>query len=71
MNDLYDQSFFPRQKKEINDLYDQSIEELRSISVRLFGGYYEPKSERDYLLGIEITELLAKHLPTKKEVNNE
>lgn len=40
------------------DNFDEAISKLNSITVLLYGGYYEPKSERDLALARRIDELL-------------
>lgn len=41
------------------DNYEEAITHLRGVAVMLYGGYYEPKSERDYSLASKITKLIA------------
>jgi len=43
------------------DEYEKALAAIYAVSVRLSGGYYEPKSERDRLLALELIELLEKH----------
>jgi len=31
----------------MKDDYEEAIQNLKSITIMLYGGYYEPKSERD------------------------
>lgn len=40
------------------DNYDEAIEKLNRLSEMLYGGYYEPKSERDVILAQKIDKLL-------------
>lgn len=41
------------------DNYDEAILRLKNITYLLYGGYYEPYSDRDWELGKKIDKLLA------------
>lgn len=43
------------------DNFEQAIEMLYSLTVLLYGGYYEPKSDRDKELADEIRDIWMKH----------
>ena len=43
------------------DNFDQAIEMLYSLTVLLYGGYYEPKSERDKELADELNAIYMKY----------
>ena len=43
------------------DNFDQAIERLYGLTVLLYGGYYEPKSERDKELADELNAIYMKH----------
>lgn len=43
-----------------DDNYEEAILRLQNTAIMLFGGYYEPKSDRDVELAQEIGELLEK-----------
>ena len=43
-----------------SDNFEEAVARLLSLEVLLYGGYYEPKSERDYKLAQLITEVLVK-----------
>lgn len=45
----------------IDDQYDRGLKVLRSLPVGLYGGYYEPKSNRDKQLADELYAVLMKH----------
>lgn len=45
----------------IEDQYDQGLKDLTALTVRLYGGYYEPKSNRDKELADELYAVLTKH----------
>lgn len=47
--------------QHIKDCYEQALKELEGVCNVLYGGYYEPKSERDLQLGNEISVLINKH----------
>ena len=47
--------------QHIKDCYEQALKELEGVCNVLYGGYYEPKSERDLQLGNEISDLINKH----------
>jgi hypothetical protein len=42
----------------MQDNFDEAISKLNSITVLLYGGYYEPKSDRDLALARRVDELL-------------
>lgn len=42
----------------MQDNFDEAISKLKSITVQLYGGYYEPKSDRDLALARRLHELL-------------
>lgn len=44
------------------DEYEKALAEIYSVTKKLSGGYYEPKSERDRMLALELIELLEKHV---------
>lgn len=58
MLDKEPQPCLPKQHKY--DKYNEAMQQLQSISTMLYGGYYEPKSQRDYELANLIEELIAK-----------
>lgn len=43
------------------DNFNQAIEMLYSLTVLLYGGYYEPKSERDKEFADELHQIWLKH----------
>lgn len=43
------------------DNFYKAVQQLKSLSVLLYGGYYEPKSDRDLQLAHDIEKLLVKH----------
>ena len=43
------------------DNFEQSIEMLYSLTVLLYGGYSEPKSDRDKELADELHQIRLKH----------
>jgi len=43
------------------DYYVPSLQALRAICSILCGGYYEPKSDRDALLGAKLYDLLIEY----------
>lgn len=43
------------------DNFDQAIERLYGLTVLLYGGYYEPKSDRDKELADELHQIWLKH----------
>lgn len=43
------------------DNYDEALERLYSLTVLLYGGYYEPKSDRDKELADELNAIYMKH----------
>lgn len=53
--------------QHIKDCYEQALKELEGVCKVLYGGYYEPKSERDLQLGNEISDLINKHRQWKPE----
>ena len=42
----------------MQDNFDEAVSKLKSITVLLYGGYYEPRSDRDLLLARRLDELL-------------
>ena len=50
----------------IKDNFDQAIERLYSLTVLLYGGYYEPKSDRDKELADELHRIWLKHREERK-----
>lgn len=44
------------------DKYDDAIEKLQAITFMLYGGYYEPRSQRDYDLAHKVAELIISEL---------
>ena len=52
-----------------HDKYHSALDTLYHLTEDLFGGYYEPKSERDRELAEELYEILNRHktnpLPTE------
>ena len=48
------------------DHFDQAIEMLYSLTVLLYGGYYEPKSDRDKELADELHQIWLKHREERK-----
>lgn len=42
-----------------DDNYEEALYRLRDITHLLYGGYYEPKSDRDKKLADEISALIA------------
>ena len=48
-----------------HDNYEEALCNLSSLITMLYGGYYEPKSDRDKELGDELHEIWLKH---RKEV---
>ena len=53
----------------MQDNFDEAISKLNSITVLLYGGYYEPKSDRDLHLARRLDELL-KDVEASKEWYN-
>lgn len=43
------------------DHYEEALEQIRRLVVKLHGGYYEPRSDRDRQLGLELWDLYEKH----------
>lgn len=43
------------------DNYDEALEKLYSVALLLYGGYYEPKSDRDKALADELNAIWCKH----------
>ena len=43
----------------MKDNFDEAILKLNFISVLLYGGYYEPKSDRDIMLAKRLLELIS------------
>lgn len=58
-------------KVELNmndrDYYNSALSGLQYLSVMLYGGYYEPKSNRDLELARELHALLQQHKIQSKE----
>lgn len=46
-----------------DDYFNLALSALRVVSVKLNGGYYEPKSNRDAKLGNELYALVQKYKP--------
>lgn len=44
-----------------NDNYEEALCKLYELTALLYGGYYEPKSDRDKELGDELHEIWLKH----------
>jgi hypothetical protein len=42
----------------LNDNYQEAIARIQSAYILCCGGYYEPKSERDYQLSLVLSKLL-------------
>lgn len=53
----------------MQDNFDEAVSKLKSITVLLYGGYYEPRSDRDLLLARRLDELL-KDVEASKEWYN-
>lgn len=53
----------------MQDNFDEAISKLNSITVLLYGGYYEPKSDRDLALAKRLDQLL-KDVEDSKEWYN-
>lgn len=43
----------------MSDNFDEAMSKLNSITVLLYGGYYEPKSDRDIMLARRLLELIS------------
>lgn len=43
------------------DNYEEALERLYNITTLLYGGYYEPKSDRDKELADELYEVWMRH----------
>jgi len=43
------------------DNYEEALEQIRKLVVKLHGGYYEPRSDRDKQLGLELWDVYEKH----------
>lgn len=43
------------------DNYDEALEKLYGLTLKLYGGYYEPKSDRDKELADELNAIYMKH----------
>lgn len=52
-----------------SDNFDKSLTDLFSLTARLYGGYYEPKSERDAELADDLWLIYIKHRYNKQENN--
>ena len=48
------------------DNYKEALEVLFSLTIYLYGGYYEPKSNRDKELADELHEIWLKHRKVNK-----
>ena len=48
-------------EKHMYDKYEESLIDLRSIVHLLYGGYYEPRSERDYRLANQLSVIIELH----------
>ena len=44
-----------------SDNYDKALNDLFSLTARLYGGYYEPKSDRDTELASDLWQVFIKH----------
>ena len=44
------------------DNYQEALNTLFGITVKLYGGYYEPKSARDKQLADELNDIWEKHI---------
>lgn len=51
-----------------SDNFDKALTDLFSLTARLYGGYYEPKSDRDKELADDLYKIHLKH--QKKQENN-
>lgn len=47
------------------DNYDEAIDKLYGLTVMLYGGYYEPKSDRDKELADDLHKIWMKHCVDK------
>lgn len=56
----------------MSDNFEEAISKLNSVTVLLYGGYYEPKSDRDIMLAERLLELIseAKIWDTKVKEQN-
>ena len=43
------------------DNYEEALERLYNLTALLYGGYYEPKSDRDKELADELYEVQTRH----------
>lgn len=43
------------------DNYEEALEQIRKLVVKLHGGYYEPRSDRDKQLGLELWGLYERY----------
>lgn len=43
----------------MSDNFEEAISKLNSITVLLYGGHYEPKSNRDIILAERLLELIS------------
>ena len=48
-------------KTEQEDNYEEALSRLYNLTNFLYGGYYEPKSDRDKELADELYEVWTKH----------
>ena len=51
------------------DNYEEALDGLFSLTVYLYGGYYEPKSNRDKELADELHEIWLKHRKEQTKEN--
>ena len=52
-----------------DDKYREALEKLYGLCTFLYGGYYEPKSNRDKELADELSEIYSKHCLPKPYEN--
>lgn len=70
---IYSKDFFGLNKHDLvmadmNDYFEKALEQLHAIRNHLYGGYYEPKSDRDIELGDAIGELFEKFTPSSSKM---
>ena len=53
-------------KTEQEDNYEEALSRLYSLTNFLYGGYYEPKSDRDKELADELHQIWLKHREERK-----
>lgn len=46
------------------DHYEEALEQIRRLVVKLHGGYYEPRSDRDRQLGLDLWDLYERSVGT-------